>query len=471
MSALIKLISSKLQEKKAAAGSKDAGRIPDIPTVAPDMSFDGGVLKIGRKSAAVAMNWVPSKEGASVKAQAAAAINPEPLVAGDRSARGNYNSFVDLEDAGFLGLGSSSLGHKRGMIALVTALPQSLAGERWIGAFPLAERGDLWWLGSMRNGQVFEDRIIAGKSRAEDALRENLGAPDWTAIFAPEEWHVRDAQDKKIWEVADIGSARKLRDLNPVRTILPYAVAGTLAVVIGGTTIAWLEAKKAEELAMLEELRRQAEARITVGPADYPYHEMVRLEQFVPACEKAIREVILLVPGWEMQPAACSFGKGGQGQVTAGWTRAGGKISWLISASPRDWPAFEVDDEGSQASITLPIQAEFDAQSSEDEPWEPGIIQARMRDRFQTLGIEIGLRASPDNQDAAVAAPVFNSHELMIGSIAGVGNYVDIMSDVPALKPETMIYNTGTGQWDMVVKIYHPEMIPEPQYDDTENFD
>lgn len=470
MSALIKLISSKLQERKNAAVAKDADRLPDMPTVAPDMGFDGGVLKIGRKSAAVAMNWVPIKDGASVRAQAAAAINPEPLVAGDRSARGNYNSFVALEETGFLGLGSASLGHKRGMVALVTALPQALAGERWIGAFQMDVRGDLWWLGSMRNGQVFEDRIISGKSRAEDALRENLGAPDWTAIFAPEEWHVRGGQDKKIWEVADVGAASKLRDLNPVRTVLPYAIAGVLAVVIGGSVVAWMENKKAQELARLEELRRQAEARITVGPADYPYHEAVRLAEFVPACEKAITDIILLVPGWEMQPVACSIAKGGKGQVTAGWTRAGGKLSWLISASPQHWPEFEVNEEGSEVSITLPFEAEFDAASSSDEPWLPEVVQGRMRDRFQTLGIEIGLRASPDNQDVAVAVPVFNSHELMIGSVAGLGNYVDIMSDVPALMPQTMIYNTGSGQWDMVVKIFHPVLLPEPRAD-TEYYD
>lgn len=470
MSALIKLISSKLQERKAASGANSTARRPSIPAVAPEMSFDGGVLRMGRRSAAVAMNWVPTREGASVKAQAAAAVNPEPLVAGDRSARGNYNSYVALEGTGFLGLGSSSLGHKRGMVSLVTALPQALAGERWIGAFPMDKRGDLWWLGSMRNGQVFEDRIISGKSRAEDALRENLGAPDWTAIFAPEEWHVRGAEDKKIWELADLGAAGKLRDLNPVRTILPYAIAGTVAVAIGGASLAWMESKKAEELARLEELRRQAEARITVGPADYPYHEMVRLAEFVPACEKAITDVILLVPGWEMQPAACTIAAGGKGQVTAGWTRSGGRLSWLISASPRDWPDFEVDETGDEVSISLPFEAPIDPASSADQPWPSGVVQGRMRDRFQTLGIEMGLRASPDNQEVAVAVPVFNSHELMIGSVAGLGNYVDILSDVPALMPQTMIYNTGTGQWDMVVKIFHPVLLPEPRHE-PEYFD
>lgn len=457
MSALIKLVLDQLEKKKSAGKAASA---PVVPTTKPPMTFDGGVLKIGKKVAAVALSWNTVQQGESTKSQAEAAVNPEPPVAGDRSARGSFNSYVNLTGANFIGFGSSALGHKRGQVALVTALPPELTGERWVGAFLLSERADLWWLGSVRNGQVFEDRIIAGRSRAEDALRENLAAPDWTAIYAPEEWEVRGAQAKELWQVADMARARPLRDLTPVRTIIPYAIGGAtlLAVAIGVFT--WSEKRKAEEMRQLEELRRRAEAMVTVRPSDYPFHNIVPMGAFVTACEKAIERITLLVDGWEMQPASCTFGADGEGEVTAGWTRSGGKTAQLIAASPRDWPIFEIDAEGNEASMTLPVQAEIDPESSLQEPWEPGMIQARMRDRFQTLGLDVQLRESTDNQSAAVAAAVFNSHELMIGGQEGLRNYVDILSDVPALHPQAMIYNVASGRWDMVIKIYHPVMLP-----------
>lgn len=453
-----------LRGKRASSeDARDAAQAGNLPARAPATRLEGGVLHIGRKAAAVGINWVIANDAEKPKTQAENAVIADAAPIGDRTARGNYNSFVELREEGFIGFGSKDMGHRRGMVSLVTAIPPQLAGERWIGAFRLSQHADIWWLGSMRNGQVFEDRIITGRSRAEDALREDLGAPDWTTVYAPDEWQVANSRSLELWQVIELKRARPLRDLRPIRSAAPYVILCVALLSIGIGGYSWFAKKKAEELARLEEMRRLAAAQITVEIDDYPYHAMVRLEDFVPACERAIGETIVMVAGWEMQPVSCSFGQQGNGQITAGWTRNGGKLSMLTAASPRDWPGFTISGDGEQASISLPIKAEFDAASGDDQPWEEAMIAARIRDRFQTLGIDVSIRSSPDNLDKAINAPVYNSTQVKLESQAGVGNYVDILSDVPALLPQAVIYNVASGNWDLIAKIYHPVMIPEPK--------
>ncbi|MCW3782571.1 type 4b pilus protein PilO2 [Defluviimonas salinarum] len=444
-----------------SASAASAAELKKSISTSPDIFMDEpGVIAFGKKKAALGLSWTTRDEDKTVKAQIRD-LNEQS--AEDPASRTvNYQFYTDTKKTGFVGLGSPDLGHKSGMKALVTLLSPAITGPRWIGVFRLDESKDLWWVGSIRDSKVFEDQIITGRHRAEEIFLTELQAPDWSSVFAPEDWGIAQTRGERLHEVVDFRGGEKLKSISPVKDNLPRIalVAAVAAVAAGG--FLFFQNMKAKELRELEELRKRVESQVSLGPQDFPWYNVTRADLFISTCMSEIEKSIIVIPGWEAQPISCTI-SGGQGTISTGWSRMGGRFSWLRTAIPGEDPQPTMSPDGTTAAFSRSFTAPYDELSFADQPWGGAQIDSWVRERLQVFGLELSMRPNQENRDAAGAKPLFNSHDIRIQTPYAMRNYGDLLRDVPALVPQVLIYNVQTSSWDLALKAYHPPILPVPK--------
>jgi len=444
-------------KKKAAPARKEKhGKLG----ASDDITLEDGVVHFGKQKAAIGINWNILNDGEKLRDKAKA-LSEKPNDKTDFEVE--YQTYIDLSRANFVGFGSNEYGHAAGIPALVDAVSIDISGPRWIGAFHLDPGSDTWWVGSMRDGQVYLDEIHRGESAAKSALYAELNAPDWKSVYVPDSWGVSGSRGEEIWEVVNFSSAKKLKQLYPIRAnIGKILIVVVIAAAVGGG-LHWYNDMKAKELAALEAIKRQREQQVELRPQDYPYHDKIAVMDFIEACEQGIEKAILLPLGWEAQPISCIAGKGGNGIVTAGWNSTGGLYSHLIAAMDPAGPLPDLSNDGANGSLTYPLPIPFSEDGFTDEPWTPDLIDSRLGQRFKLFSVNGDLRPTQNNKNVPGEVPVFNSTDVKISSAISLRNFGDILKDVPALVPESIIFNVATGNWDFVFKVYHPVMMPAPK--------
>lgn len=420
---------------------------------------DAGVLSIGSKKAAIGLTWTSIEDDAAVKDKVE---EMNDLTRGDPTqATIEFKHYTDTLENGFIGLGSPDLGQEPGMRALVTMLPPEMTGPRWIGVFQISEANDFWWVGSIRDGKVFDDQIIRSQEDAKQIFLADLQAPDWTAVYAPSEWGIPQTRREKLHELVDLRSGSKLKSVTPIKDNLPRILLGSVLLAAATGGYFFIEHQKAEQERELQELRRRAERGMLFSPQDVPWNRSVTVGEFIAVCMKEMAKSAILIPGWEAQPISCSFDKG-KGTISTGWSRSGGTFSWLRAAIPADEPAPRLSSTGETASWGRTFEFSVNETSFQEKPWSGDLIEERLRERFQTLGAPLAIRPNDKNQKTARTHPVFNSHDIRISAPYRLTNYGDILEDVPALVPQALLYNMQTGIWDLAIKAYHPPMLPPP---------
>lgn len=422
---------------------------------APESQFlDEGVIVLGKRKYAVNLNWRPHTDQPMrfQAEQAKAGINLFLT----------YEFFVDLKDRGQIGFAAREIGHVDRMKVLATSIPESLTGARWIGAFRIGLSGEHWWLVSMRDGVVYEDTVIHGTVDAIAALQNELTAPDWTRIFAPDEWDIMDATEAAIGDVVVQKGMADLRPVIPLRTYAPrIVVAGLIIVgsVVGYVIYDRIQKDAAEALA---QIARQQQRVISVYKSDFPWYERTEVEVFTTACRDEIGKSVFLIPGWEAQPVSCRIARG-EGVVTAGWTRTNdGRISWLRAAMPETYPLTELSPDGRSASLVRTFDVSFvDGEGSADH-WAPDLITSTLRERFQTLGLELGM--SQRSQRTTARGPqdnsIFNYHEISVSTNFAMEEHARLFADVPAFVVDALILNIASGTWTISAKAYHEPILP-----------
>lgn len=420
---------------------------------------DAGVLSFGTKKAAIGLTWTSIEEDTAVKDKIE---EMNDLTRDDPTqATVDFKLYTDTLDNGFIGLGSPDQGQVPGMRALVTMLPPEVTGPRWIGVFQLSEASDTWWVGSIRDGKVFDDQILRSREAAEQIFLGDLEAPDWTAVYAPLEWGIPQTRREKLHELVDLRSGSKLKSCTPIKDNLPRILLGSVLLAAAAGGYFFIEHQRAEQERELRELRRRAEQGMTFSPQDVPWHKSVEIGGFIEVCMKEMAKSAILIPGWEAQPISCSFDKG-KGTISTGWSRSGGSFSWLRAAIPPDEPAPRLSANGETASWGRTFEFSVNETSFQEKPWSGVLIEERLRERFQVLGAPLAIRPNDKNQKAARTHPVFNSHDIRISAPYRLTNFGDILEDVPALVPQALLYNMQTGIWDLAIKAYHPPMLPPP---------
>jgi len=429
-----------------------SGEIPDTPPL--DLQYDGiGNVLNGRKRYAVGLDWEPAQEGERVKDQA------------DRGRKGGYRRALYAQHGAQYGFGSPDRQQPRGALALVTSARSELMGPRWAGAFRINEADRFWWVAAVRDGEVYEDAVVADEASARTLLLDMLDAPDWTRIIAPDDWHVSGTTQARIEQSFSMRSGAVLRPVDGKKDVIQRVVILSLIGLIAGSGYLYWSDMKRQEAERAEELARMRDAMVRVDPRTYPWAVSPQIASFVDTCVREIERTLFVLPGWTNGPIICAA-SGGDGVVSTEWGRTIGRIPWLRAATSHLEDQVSLLEGGSRAQLRREISFEGPSDAVISPPWTEGEVSDLVLSRFQTLGIGVTLRprvrSLTTTQRQDLRSPVYNRHDLSLETSVAIEDYARLLSDVPALAPEALIYSVDTGTWNLTAKIYHPPILPLP---------
>lgn len=461
-------VSGAMSPRRGRLGIKGFGKSLKAPPAQPDpdphadgsLQFgyeDFGRISCGGEEFAAGLIWVSGLDLDSVKSYADQALRIS-------EARAQHIDRIEFcigeasRDA--YGFGARDLGHERGMPVLIESLDRDILGENWLAVCPLSGGSDQWWVAGYREGDVFEDRIFASQADAAEAFADALTAPGWQTIICPDGWSSL-ADHAAIPREALLKPRQrgKLRLLDPLRSYAPRLImAGVLlSVALGGGWYFYDRHQK--HLAEMEEMRQRIERAITLAPQDHPWYHRTAIADFVSHCEKEIFDSLVMVVGWENQQFTCKIERGA-GTVSTGWSRSGGDISWLRAAMPAGFPQISVHPSVQSATLTRRFSAPRDEAAMRAEPWSRHVMESRLSERFQVLGLQTSMRFVADRRPADTN-PLFNRHDVQITGTIGIDQLIPMIEDIPAMIPETLNYNLASGSWSLVIRVHHPVILPE----------
>ena len=102
--------------------------------------------------------------------------------------------------------------------------------------------------------------------------------------------------------------------------------------------------------------------------------------------------------------------------------------------------AFEITETTIEPSATL---------------WTGDKLESVLRERFQTLGLDIGLARKSGRSNPAAGGIAFNRHDIAIATSTGLRDYARLISDIPALVPESIMFDMSANAWMLKAKAYH----------------
>ena len=425
---------------KILAGSIQLKEEGPIRVLAPNR------LRVGRKTAALGLLWQPVRSQISLREQAG--------MAGGHG--GEFDLAASFGD-GQLGFGMKSEGLAAGMFAGASLFDADAMGGTWLAAFPL-DGGQLWWIVAMRDAKIYEDRVLDDGAAARAALVKSLEAPDWERIIAPTDWGIEKSEQVDLSELVSIKRATRLRLVDRSFQIgTGIALAAIVATVLA---YAWVQFSKYWDE---EKLRAEAVERSqTVANAEQPWRNSPHVSDFVSVCVSQMERATVLAPGWTPQPLICRWSKT-EAKLDASWSRKSGRIPHLRGmVENRTGRRIELAGKGESASLTVPIT--FPSSAVQADLWPAWRIESVLRERFQTLGLDLNLTARvlpPGTSGAGGGGTRFrNRHDLGVATSVSIKEYARLLSDVPALVPESLVFRPKTNVWQLTAKVYHADLRP-----------
>lgn len=415
---------------------------------------DRGVLRLGSRNFAVGLVWVPAIDDANLKAHAEVAAEVAKSI---RLPEVEFTFVTGSVDDGLLGFGTGDLGHKPRMPSLVKSIRHDVAGPNWLIALK-ASGYDLWWIGSVRDDVVFLDRIFTNEENAMVVFMEAMSAPGWNTIVAPEDWHIQKAGATLDGAMVAEKGAR-LRHYDPLKAYGPRILfASVLTVGIGGIILYYVAEQRRFEAAQAER-RAMLERAVTLSPQDFPWFSKPSISSFTEACSREIERAVVFAAGWENQVFTCTVDRG-FGTVQTGWQREGGTISWLRAALPPHFPEISVAEGLDIATVQTSFDLPLTFSEIVEQPWSRELIESRLPERFQAKGVEHTMRFVEDLSPPETSA-LFHRHDVQVQGDMALEDLGPLLADLPALIPETLIYNLSTSGWSFVFRIHHPVIVPE----------
>jgi hypothetical protein len=450
-------------EKRGRKAKKSAAplvpKLPDATRVPPEpIELDNdGLLSAGRRKLAVGLLWQPRDRKLGIHAQAKAA-----------SIDGNaLDLSVTFAGGAQVGFASKLDGIKPGTVAAATAIPREMTGDTWLGAFVVPVPGDqyqlVWWVVALREGMVYEDRLVRNEIDARDSFLDLLEAPDWQVVVCPATWQVENSTDLPLALMLpkrSKGATLQIHD--PVRVWAPRAAAA--AIVLGAAFGGYSYFQSIEQQRILEEQARLAaeEAQRLADMQVAPWETMPDMMSFTRRCALAMQSILVFPPGWRMDPIRCTATPEG-GALELTWTREdGGKAGWLLAAlADRGLPAPALSPELNSAQVSIPVPI-TPHEWGEVTPMQPATMVQMLQLRFNTLSLtfpltEMVARATPQAPGIPVTK-IWNYHSIEFRSSTTLEEYIQLISDVPAAVPEFLTYDPYTSDWQLVANIYHPPL-------------
>ncbi|MDE0534197.1 MAG: type 4b pilus protein PilO2 [Albidovulum sp.] len=399
-------------------------------------------LRFGRTSAVLGILWQPARQNVPLRNQAAIASGPH----------GEFDLYLSFGRGKQHGFATTGEGAASGMLAGATMFESSRMSDAWLGAFPLGAPFPHWWVVSVRDGQIYEDRVLSGESQARSALEKILDAPGWERIIAPAAWRISSTEQAELGELISMRSAIRLRSVNRAPAMLLWASAA--AVAVAAAVYGWQKVQGFRE----ERQWRTIAENVSV-PArkeiPRPWANAPRIERFVEACVAEMDNSWMQPPGWNISRATCARSNSGA-SLRFDFRNAGGGAHFMRSLSlEKTGIEPEFSSNLKRASLIIRVPIPQSGQRAVQSPWSRARVESALQDRFNALGLEVSLVFRRSGINARGDSEEISRHDISLATSVGVREYAQLLSDVPAVVPESLAFEQERKVWKLTAKAFH----------------
>ena len=401
-------------------------------------------LRCGGRDAALGLLWQPVQPQIPLREQARLAGGPHD----------GFDLCVRFASGRQIGFASTGDGLSAGMLAGASMCGNAGWGDNWLAAFEISGSPVSWWIIAMRGGLIYEDQIHKSSSSGRAAFQKSLEAPDWEHVVAPNSWNIEGAVETPLEDAMSIAPGARLRAVNQGPRVA--AAAAAALVVLGCLYFGW------SALSEFSENKQRAKEAAKPVPAvlqSFPWSESPDIRSFVNHCADEMNRLAVAVPGWKIQDAECVW-SGANALVKVRRKRQSGSASWLRAALiDQSAGNVEILKGGQSAEQRSAVQLPAADRRKANQPEDPTTLEARLRDRFLTLGLEMKLVSRSAKRRAGSGNSVrwsFGYHDITVATSAGVREYARLIADVPALVPQKLVYRPDATRWLLTVRAYHP---------------
>ena len=421
-------------------------------------------IEVAGKVYAVGLFWQPVQEEKNylkeIKATVQTVVTTANLYCLKKGAATQY------------GLGSTSAGHKSGMLSGASGIANALRDKSSaICVFKIKEG---WWFITIRNNLILseEDTVYTDENDAKEAFESMLSIPDWGYKIAPAEWGIEETTEMSAEDLLGRGQAIELKkiDSNTTKNLMIIALIGLF-----GWWYYQKQQEKAELKRKLLEKKRQEEIRKAMPPPPppppppAPWEMLVDPEDFAKKCTILIVNSTGTVPGWELNNSSCK-----EKQLSATWKRSYGTAGWIFEAQkfgvlPKDMKLSASD---SAYNTVLGVLQIPDMKRVYSKPnLEKGDIQKKLNGIFHSLKLT-GLKLEnkntvvkdPKNPSYSATYPYTSFKFTDVAYRLPLG-WVKLLKDVGAVEVDTISWNGKKKNWEYSGKIYEltPAMIKKEE--------
>ena len=426
-------------DREAAATPAEAS----IRLVAPNR------IAVGRRQVALGLLWQPAKPELALRDQARLA--------------GGIGGGLDLHArtpaARQIGFAPSRDGFSPGMLAGATAIDAAEWGDNWLAALRLPGGGDFWWIVAMRDSQIYEDQLHIEEAAARRAFEASLEAPDWERTMAPDEWGVAKAEEVELADILSVKAAVRLRRINwEVRAFAMAAGAVLLAATLAYGWSEWSEQRQSEMVKARRNLASPAPGTVL------PWESSPWITDFISGCLGRMDQLMILPPGWMVDSLVCAW-SGKSATARAMWRNEGGSPAFLRAAAAEVGESrlsFGRGGNGAELAVPVSLPASIQALHAWEHTGLPQ-MESVIRERFRSLGLEPSI-SRRDGNAGGNAGTGAGRLDLGIKASAGIEELGTLLSDLPRLVPEALVYRPDANVWHLTAKAHSkpPEVQPDP---------
>ena len=300
----------------------------------------------------------------------------------------------------------------------------------------------------MRDSLIYEDQVFSGEEPARAALTRSLEAPDWERVMAPDSWKIEAAEQAELAEILDLQSAVSLRRVNWATKVLTAAAAASAFAV--AVAFGWSEWSRRQPADIPVNTLQQEVATPVAG---YPWKGSPRIPEFAAACFDAMEGLAVMPPGWPLESLTCSW-TGTRATAASIWSSRGGSPAMLRAATANiEGGDVFLDARGDKAELSLPVELGPPADRTGEEAWSLDILNSVVRERFSSLGLEANIVSRTGKADRKTGL-AFDRIDLGLKTSAGILEYVALISDLPGLVPEALVYRPAANVWHLTARAY-----------------
>lgn len=413
--------------------------------------MSAGVITIERKKYAVGLFWQPLPAGQNTRDFA------KQL---SKQITGSVKFYAEFRS--MVGVGTRSLGHRRGMkIAAIEVINAFTEYNSFLAEF-FTPQG--FWIIAVRNNIIIFDQLFGAEAEAKREFVNLSALPDWGIIIAPGNWNVARSVEKSLHDIISGNSKVALTPIGGAfGNIISIAVVATISSILWYffqdpmTKVFTPRAQQAQiNPQVVEEYKRQLEIKkiqqeeiIQPERAAMPYDNLPDALPYAEKCWKSIAYVMQPVTGWVQQSAECI-----DNTASARFVRTYGTLAGLHeSAYALMGDVFIVENTDSDAVISVPFAPLPPAANNTPQNLTEDIVFS-ISSLFQTIGESANVRSGMETSGEGESAVTSNVVIVSAASKLKPDEFIKIFDGISPLYLSSVKWDARSRTWNYEVKIY-----------------